>query len=342
MSDGLSGSTPPQWFVEFEARFSLSVSGLRSEVQGALDAVERAVDTVRSDVSDVASRTAVLEKELADLRSERSGNKLAAPSSDPKMEALSRYSGVGKELARIFIQQCETYAEYYSFPTERRFILFVISRLEGSAALWASPMAQALPLLPTEIVPEATQWTAFRLSFLQTFGDLIPTATATENIRVMRQKGRSISDYVSELRSYRSCLPADERSSMFVKSCFEAGLDRKVAEALLRCPGTDTLDGLIRELLLLEPAMARLHARESGKSAPTAPTAPVASSLPRAPPKDPSAMDVDKVRILAAKVCGRCGGKGHSAEENGTCATSKMVAKALRTEAPEEKGAGFV
>ena len=129
---------------------------------------------------------------------------------------------------------------------------------------------------------------------------------------------------------------------MFVKSCFEAGLDWKVAEALLRSPGTDTLDGLIRELLLLEPAMAKLHARDSGKPALATPTAPVTSSLHRTPSKDPNAMDVDKVRVLAAKVCGRCGGKGHSAEENGTCATSKMVAKALRTEAPEEKGAGFV
>jgi hypothetical protein len=301
-----------------------------NQAQSILDFFNSQVGTLQAQLDDSNTLVTALERDLAAQITENAALhqaiKITAQTfSQPSNHGPAKAKGRGvaepdpfdgkRENGRRFLHQIWMYIQAYpeTFTTDQDQILFMLSWMKsGSAAVWAETLGDDLRNGATLTMDQVKN--DFELNFV-----LVDEAGDAQNrIDNMTQGARSVSDYVTEFRSYAS--KSGYGQAELIRK-FKKGLHNNTLRDIMRLPGSfTTVADIYAAATQLEGKDQEFRALTSGRTqlpSTSFKSKPIPHSTPLPPlskPHHPDAMDVDHGRTRGNKrepYCHRCKTKGH-------------------------------
>ena len=248
-----------QRLVQAEQRAS-QAEGRVAQVEQAHDELERAVATA--------------------LLTQAKGETIKR--SGPKIEPPPMFGGDRKELLP-FLSKCRLKFQMTAadFPTEKDKVMYAGSRLEGTPFAWSDPLLTAYPEAGEKkpIPPELASFEAFATALTRIYGDPNMAATATREIKRLRQTG-SVTDYAIKFESKKPYVKWNDGA--FCDQFYD-NLKDEIKDEMAPLGKPETLEDMKALAIKID---TRLYERrlEKGPSNPTRPT----PARPMATPAHPA------------------------------------------------------
>ncbi len=249
-----------------------------------------------------------------------------------------------------------------AFSDDHGKIMFVASRLRGSAFTWVEPFID-----DENPPPWMTSYRLFAEQLCKVFGELDFAYTAAHRIRALRQTGSAIA-YVADFRRYASHLSWNEHALI---SQFLDGLKEPLQDELIRTDFPKKLDPLIEDAIRIDSFR---HQRDvqRGRSKPSAPplknhrpspgaprpqvrfaSAPSTSASATADGRDSRSANPDASRPKYQRLteqqkdyrrknnlCMYCGDKDHSVRECPLSKNRSRSARSAESSFPDDRSPG--
>ncbi|KNF03942.1 hypothetical protein PSTG_03028 [Puccinia striiformis f. sp. tritici PST-78] len=231
----------------------------------------------------------IAEKTLAEITANPEGIKLALP---------DRFDGTRGEPAETYTSQVGLFMEANpkKFSTDRLKVIFCISNLTGPASTWAQPYSRMI------LAHEEVNFDDFFEAFRGMYFDTEKKPKAEKALRLLKQT-KSVATYTHQfaIHSGDSGWEVPTLISQYIQ-----GLKKEIRLGIVYARANfETLEAAASFALKIDNEM-------SGTDSPHAPSAPQAN---------PNAMDIsafrgqltdtEKMRMMKAGLCFRCGVKGH-------------------------------
>lgn len=231
--------------------------------------------------------------------------------SEPSVSLPSKFDG-RKEDCRNFINQVRMIFELQpsKYPTDRSKVCFIGTLLSGPAATWFSPLFESNSILLSNL-------NEFLRELDLTFGDFDRKTTAANQLRRLKQRNRTASEYASEFR--RICSDLDWGEGAFVDQ-FRYGLREDVKDLMLTMAIPTTLYDAIAAAIRCDNRLNERKRERQGEAQENyyskyqeGPVPMELDSLNRRTPgiRRISTSYEERERRRAEKLCFYCGGAGH-------------------------------
>lgn len=223
--------------------------------------------------------------------------------------------------AREFITACRSYLRLneHVYATDAAKVLFILSFMKkGSASEWATYWYEKLR---SEETTNAIWYTEFLSEFEKAF--ITTDAAAEARVRLLQLKQTGTADeYNAQFKMLASRAEIKEYASL--EQLYQRGLQHKLLERIYAMNDIPTtMEGWYTVASRLDNQNRRFQMIVAGLRDPVAKYTPI---RPKAPERDPDAMEIDRVaqkdveRYKKEGRCFECGGRGHMAKH---CATRR-------------------